>query len=290
VAAIREFAPAKVNLTLEVAGRRDDGFHEIASLVAFASVGDVVTLDATGPRGVSVSGPFADALAGENVLARTLDLVGREWPQLPLGAVHLDKQLPVAAGIGGGSADAGALLRALRHTSDPGAGAVDWRAVASRLGADVAACLESRALWMTGTGDRIEDLPVALAPLHAVLVNPMADVPSDKTAQVYRGLGAGAVRAGYTPPAPPALADRTALIDFMRARGNALTRAALGVVPEAGAVLALLSGQADVDYVALSGGGPTCFGVFPDQGSAAAARDRIAAMQPGWWAVAVTLG
>lgn len=289
MAVLREQARAKINLTLDVAGRRSDGFHEIASLVAFASVGDVVRLDPSKPSDVTVSGPFAAALAGENILARALGLLGALAPQLALGAVHLDKQLPVASGIGGGSADAAALLRAVRQASGAAGAAIDWAAFARQLGADVAVCLESRALWMTGVGDRLADLPEPLPPLHAVLVNPQADVPADKTVQVYRALAAGPLDPGYVPPAPPRLEDAAALLAFMRACGNGLTRAALAVVPEAGAVLAVLSAQPDVAYAALSGGGPTCFAVFPDAASAEAARGRIAAARPDWWVVAVTL-
>ena len=289
MAVIREQARAKITLTLDVAGRRGDGLHEIASLVAFASVGDVVTLDPSEPVGVAVSGPFAAALAGENILARALGLLGALAPQLTLGAVHLEKLLPVASGIGGGSADAAALLRAVRQASGAAGAAIDWAAFARQLGADVAVCLESRALWMTGVGERLADLSEPLPVLHAILVNPQAAVPADKTVQVYRALSAGPLDPAYVSPVPPRLGDGAGLLAFMRVRGNGLTRAALAVVPEAGAVLAVLSAQPDVAYVALSGGGPTCFAVFPDAAAADAARARIAAAHPDWWVAAVTL-
>lgn len=290
MALLRELARAKINLTLEVEGRRADGFHELSSMVAFADIGDVVSLDTEAVPGVAVSGPFAADVTGENVLERALALVGAEAPGLSLGAVHLDKQLPVAAGIGGGSADAGALLRALRRANGTVGEGFDWAGLARRLGADVSVCFESRPLWMTGIGEGLAEIAGGVPSLSTVLVNPRARVPADKTVQVYRALGAVAIEAGYVAPAPPSFADRAGLLDFMRARGNGLTRAALSVVPEAGAVLALLSVQVGAEYAAVSGGGPTCFGVFPDAEAAEAARARIAGMRPDWWVAAATLG
>lgn len=287
---MRTFAPAKVNLTLKVAGRRDDGFHEIASLVAFASVGDSVVLEPGVPLDVNVSGPFAGSLAGPNILARTLALIEQRAPQLTLGSVHLEKMLPVAAGIGGGSADAGALLRAVRHANGAASEAVDWHGIANELGADVPVCFAARSLWMTGTGELLSDIDGGLPPLDAVLVNPLADVPPDKTSRVFRALAARPLDAAYATPSPPRFADRTEVLAFMRARGNDLACAAERVLPETGAVLAALGALASCEYVAVSGAGPTCFGIFADAEAARLARETIASRHPDWWAVAVTLG
>lgn len=286
----REAAPAKVNLTLEIAGRRADGLHELASLVAFADVGDTVTLDLDQPPGVMVSGPFADALAGENLLDRALSLVCERAPRLRLGGVHLVKSLPVAAGIGGGSADAGALLRALRRANGAEAGAVDWPAIARALGADVPVCLEARACWMTGSGEALSEIAGGVPTLDAVLVNPRVSVPHDKTAQVFRALGAAPLPVAYAPPQPPAFEGRDALLAFMRAKGNDLARAVMAVVPETAEVLDALASETDVLHVALSGAGPTAFGVFPNARTAEAARGRIAARHPAWWVAAARLG
>lgn len=288
--AIREFAPAKVNLTLEVAGRRADGFHEIASLVAFASAGDTVTLDAGRARGLGVVGPFAEGLAGENILARAVSLLEAEAPHLKLGSIDLEKSLPVAAGIGGGSADAAAFLRAVRRANGDASAGVDWHALAGLLGADVPACLEGRSLWMTGVGHDLADIAGGLPALATVLVNPLVEVPVDKTGQVYRALGAGPLRADYVAPSAPQFSDRNALLDFMRARGNHLAPAAETVVPAIGFVLGALRSLPGVAYAAVSGGGPTCFGIFPDSETAEAACRKIASEHPAWWAVAVTLG
>ncbi len=289
MSAIREFAPAKINLTLEVPGRRADGMHEVASLVAFASAGDELFLHPSRVPSVEVTGPFADKLTGTNILTRALALIDEQVPGLRLGTVKLEKVLPVAAGIGGGSADAAALLRAAQRIEGAHSSGIDWLAIARSLGADVPACLESRPLWMTGTGhdvEAIDSLPV----FDAILVNPLAAVPHDKTAQVYRALGARALDAGYVAPSAPRLADRSALLSFMRARGNHLAPAAETVVPEIGTVLGALRSLPGIEYAAVSGGGPTCFGVFAGRHAAEAARQNIAAQYPEWWAVAVTLG
>ena len=285
---IRQFAPAKINLTLEVCGKRPDGYHEIESLVTFADVGAVVALDIGGPAGISVSGPFASALTGENILERALTLMRDEASELVLGAVHLDKHIPVAAGIGGGSADAGALLRAVRAVNS--SESFDWYGLAFALGADVPVCLRCRPAWMTGVGHDLSDLSGRVPSLSAVLVNPMAVVPGDKTARVFRALGAPLLAASHCVGAEPAFQNRSALIDYMRERGNDLTDAATSVVPEMARVLAVLAAVPDVEYAAVSGAGPTCFGIFPDQERAQAAQRAIAAEQPHWWAVAVTLG
>lgn len=286
----REFAPAKINLTLEVAGRRAGGFHELRSLVAFADVGDTLTLDPAAAPGVTVSGPFAAHLVGANILDGALSLLQDRAPRLRVGAVHLEKSLPVAAGLGGGSADAGALLRAVRRANRDAAGGIDWHAIARELGADVPACLEARALWMTGVGHTLSEIAGGIPALDVVLVNPMAAVPADKTAQVFRALDAPLLADGYAAPPPPAFAEREALIAYVRATGNHLAPAGEAVVPEAGAVLEALASAPGVAHVALSGAGPTAFGIFPDAATAAAARKQLAAAHAGWWIAAAKLG
>ena len=288
--AIREFAPAKVNLTLEVEGRRADGFHELASLVTFASVGDVVMLDPEAASGIRVTGPFADRLEGTNILNRAISLLRERAPVLTLGAVHIEKRLPVAAGLGGGSADAGAFLRAVRRANGEASVGVDWLGIAQALGADVPACLAARPLWMTGIGEALTELSGGLPPLAALLVNPMVDVPADKTGRVYRVLAAEPLPAGHRVCTAPRISDRTDLLAFMQARGNQLARAAEAVVPEIGAVLKALRRQPAIEHAAVSGGGPTCFGVFPNRAAVDAARLELTAEHPTWWVEAVQLG
>src|SRR5215471_5589298 len=187
----RELARAKINLTLTVLGRRCDGYHDILSLVTFADVGDRVTLLPGRDRQVTVSGSFASAIEGPNLLDKALDLLWRLQPNLRLGSVELEKALPVAAGLGGGSADAAALLRAVRQANPGHAAAIDWRGLAARLGADVPVCLAGKPAVMTGVGDQIAPLApsLALTPLACVLVNPRMPL---LTAEVFAAFDASA--------------------------------------------------------------------------------------------------
>lgn len=284
----REPAPAKVNLTLEILGRRPDGYHELVSLVAFASVGDEVSLDTSAPPGVTVTGPFAGSISGPNILDRTLELLGEHASELRIGAVHLHKELPVAAGLGGGSANAAALLRAVRSANPEHAGKIDWRGLAVGLGADVAVCLEGRAAWMSGIGEKIMPLAEPLRPLFAVMANPLAEVPPDKTARVFRELRAPPLEVSAAKTTPP-LKDRKALLALMRERGNDLAHAAQTVVPEMGAVLEALERASGVEIAAVSGAGPSCFAVFDNEAAATLAARQLKADHPAWWIVAATI-
>jgi 4-diphosphocytidyl-2-C-methyl-D-erythritol kinase len=285
-----ELAPAKINLTLEILGRRPDGYHELESLIAFASVADRVSLDPEAPPQVTVGGPFAGAIVGTNILDRTLALLKARAPGLRLGAVHLDKELPVAAGLGGGSANAAALLRAIRAANVATAADVDWHGLAVTLGADVAVCLEGRPSWVSGIGDRVEPLAEPLPPLFLVIANPLANVPADKTASVFRELGAPDLKAGFQTAARPVIEDRVALVALMRRRGNDLGGAALAVVPEMAGVLESLEAAHGAEIAAVSGAGPSCFAVFDSQSAATEAAERLKAAHPGWWVVSATVG
>jgi 4-diphosphocytidyl-2-C-methyl-D-erythritol kinase len=285
---IVEPARAKVNLTLEVLGRRPDGYHELESLVAFADAADTVSLDTDGEPGVTVSGPFAGFIASRNLIEVTLERARAAAPRLMLGAVRLEKRLPVAAGIGGGSADAAAVLRAVRAASPEIANTVDWTGLALAIGADVPVCLANRAAWMSGIGEAVVPL-AALPPLAAVLCNPMVKVPDDKTAQVFKALRAPALAPARKSERPPAFASTVDVVAFMRQRPNSLEAAACGVVPEISTVLERLSGLAGLEIARLSGAGPTCFGIFADAAACYEAAQTLKAAQPTWWVEAVRL-
>ena len=175
---MHDIAPAKVNLTLRVLGRRADGYHALESLVTFARVGDRVGIAmGQAPVGVTTSGPFAVGIDGENLLSRVLAAVAQQAPALRLGAVHLEKNLPVAAGLGGGSSDAAALIRLMlqANADHPDLQRIDWQALATRLGADVPVCVARRPTLMWGIGEKLRDVgAIAGAPeaIPAVLVNP----------------------------------------------------------------------------------------------------------------------
>ncbi len=290
----RELARAKVNLTLTVLGRRSDGYHDILSLVAFADVGDRVTLLPGPDRLVTVCGSFASAIEGPNLLDRALDLLCRLQPNLRLGTVELEKALPVAAGLGGGSADAAALLRAVRRANPAHAAAIDWHSLAARLGADVPVCLAGKPAVMTGVGDLVEPLApsVALAPLACVLVNPRLPLPTARVFAAFdaspnarrqgRGDGIDARGAG--------IFDVEWLLAHMRDRGNDLEPAATSLLPVIAEIKAALDAEPGCRIAAMSGSGPTCFGIFTDATAAQGAQRALARAHPAWWVQSTRLG
>ncbi len=291
--AISEPARAKINLTLRVLGRRADGYHEIESLVAFAdAVADRISIAPGTPPAVATEGPFATEIAGENLIEAALREAAAAEPSLILGAVTLAKHIPVAGGLGGGSADAAALLRALRRINPGVEDKVDWPAIAARLGADVPACLADRPAIVRGIGERVSPVPT-LPALHAVLVNPMAHVLVDKTARVFQTLSAAALpRDGDTTeaqPVPDFGGDGEALVAYVQDTGNDLTTAARAVMPEIDAVLAAIERTPGCLGARMSGAGPTCFGLFASEPAAAAAPAALTQAQPRWWVRATRL-
>ncbi len=277
-----EPAPAKVNLTLRVLGRRTDGMHEVESLVAFArDVCDRIELQPSAAGGLHVSGPFADAIVGANILDSAVDALQRNG--LALGAISLVKNLPVAAGIGGGSADAAALLRAARKAYVHVPRAIPWAKIAAALGTDVPICVASTPALVSGTGQRIATI-ARFPPLHAVLVNPMAAVPTDKTARVFRALGLQAVLVpAADTPLPPTFRDAVDVMAHVASQRNDLTEAARTVVPEIGNVLEALAALPDCRVCRLSGAGATCFGLFDTATEADAAAAALMGLHPSWW-------
>ena len=252
---IVEPAPAKLNLALHVTGRRADGYHLLDSLVCFADIGDRVTLT-PGPLSLTIDGPFAAGLAAEadNLCLRAARLAGGQ------AALHLHKTLPVASGIGGGSADAAAVLRGLARMGHP----LPERA--ERLGADVPVCLMGLPARMQGIGERLTPLP-ALPPLHLVLVNPGLAVPTPAIfAQLDR-------RDGAPLPPIPAFLDAPALIGWLQGMRNDLQPPAIALAPVIAEVLQALDAQG-AQLARMSGSGATCFGLFPDAPRAAAAAAR----------------
>lgn len=280
---ITEIAKAKINLTLRVLGRRADGYHELVSLVAFADVGDVVTLWPDAGLAFEMDGPFAQAIDGENLIEKTCRLLREMAPQARLGRFQLTKGLPVAAGLGGGSADAAAVLRAFARAEPELARPIDLTALAARLGADVTVCLLQQPALMWGVGEHVE--PVAALPnFWVVLVNP--GVPLS-TAAVFRALAAPAMTAPAQRPAvPQPFADLEACVAFMRQQGNDLQATGQRLCPPIGRVLAALAAVPHCLFSAQSGSGPTCFGVFAKQDHAATAAGQLCVAHPAWWIAA----
>ncbi|MDX2142023.1 MAG: 4-(cytidine 5'-diphospho)-2-C-methyl-D-erythritol kinase [Rhodospirillaceae bacterium] len=280
---VRVFAPAKINLFLHVTGRRADGYHLLDSLAAFADIGDDVTVTADDKFSVSLSGPFADALTDSDAnsclrAARfAADLARPPTGRIPSGArISLVKNLPVAAGLGGGSTDAAATLLACRALWNIRALPSDAD-VAGALGADVPVCLRARATMLRGIGEQLEDAP-ALPPCAVVLVNPGVALP---TADVFKAFSGSFSRAVT---AMPARWDSTdALANFLRLQRNDLTAAARTLAPEIGTVLSLLAQESHCRLARMSGSGATCYGLFAEATAAERAARRIAQARPRWW-------
>lgn len=270
---ITEFAPAKVNLTLHVTGQRADGYHLLDSLVVFCTVGDRVTVAEAPHLRLAITGPQAHRLAAteENLVLRAARLLAQDR-----GAdLTLDKQLPLASGIGGGSADAAATLRALsRLWSVP----LPDASVLLTLGADVPVCLTGHPARMRGIGNRVDaaqGLPVA----HLVLVNPGVEVP---TPAVFKALARK--RNAAMPDALPTWPDAAAFAAFLANQRNDLEAPARAIAPVIGTVLAAISAQPGALMARMSGSGATCFGLFAAANDATEAAMALRQAHPAWWA------
>lgn len=275
----RVFAPAKINLFLHIGDRRVDGYHELESLVVFADVGDDLVFDAADATSLTIDGPFGATLSNgdDNLVLRAARgvaaLAGHDLPR----RITLTKNLPVESGIGGGSADAAATLRAfLLEWRRDEVRLADFVELAKTLGADAPVCFFGHSSWMYGIGDGIEriDLPE----LPAVLVNPGVPVP---TRESFAALASrsGVDRLHW----PEGFADVADVIAFLRTVGNDLEAPTLSLTPVVRDVLDALRGCDGVQLARMSGSGATCFGLFESRAAADAAVTRIARDHPGWW-------
>lgn len=266
---VSRFAPAKVNLYLHVTGKRADGYHLLDSLAVFPDVGDVVRAAAGEGLTLEVAGPCGDALAGEpdNLVLRAARLLGPGRG----AALRLTKFLPVASGIGGGSADAAAALRVLGELW--GIGDADLPALALQLGADVPVCLASHAARMQGIGEVLRPAP-QLPDFGMVLVNPGVAVP---TPAVFKARQGGFSAA---PVLPEGWADVAAMVADLARCSNDLQEAAIGIAPVIGEVLTVLAALPGTLLARMSGSGATCFAIFATPAQAAAAVEQI---PESWW-------
>jgi 4-diphosphocytidyl-2-C-methyl-D-erythritol kinase len=276
-------APAKINLTLHVLGRRGDGYHELESMVAFAGAGDLLRFEPGEVLGLTVSGPNAGSVGPEadNLVLRAVRELASRVNGLHAGWFYLLKRLPVASGIGGGSSDAAAALRLLaRHN---GLAAGDERVVgaARATGADVPVCLDPRARMMSGAGERLGG-PLGPVPLFAVLVNPGVEVPT-RAVFARLGLQHGASTGSGPHPIVPAAADRAALLALLKKGRNDLEDAACSFAPVIVDVLAVLRAAKGSRIARMSGSGATCFALFENCRQAARAARAIGRDHPGWW-------
>ena len=283
-----ERAPAKVNLTLRVIGRRVDGYHDIGSLVAFAREGDSVSFAPGGDLALTVRGPTASAAGAEtdNLVLKAARALAAQVDGLKLGSFTLDKHLPVAAGLGGGSADAAAALRLLAQANglegDP-----RLLAAARATGADVPVCLDPRSRLMCGIGD-VLTAPLALPPLAAVLVNPGVAVA---TKDVFAALGLAPGQARMAAPDATAIpTQRPDLLAFLAGQANDLEGAAISLAPAIADVLAALRARPGCHLARMSGSGATCFALFGSSDAATAAARAVETAHRDWWIRATVLG
>jgi 4-diphosphocytidyl-2-C-methyl-D-erythritol kinase len=282
-------APAKVNLFLHVGAPEANGYHPLCSLMVFADVGDRVAIG-LGEGSLAVGGPFARQLGSErdNLIFRAVrafvEELGRPMAEL---SMSLDKQLPVASGLGGGSSDAGAVLRLIRDVFAPQVDDARLERVAAKLGADGPACLWARPVVAEGYGERLTPAP-GLPVLAAVLVNPGVPV---STPAVYRRLDeTKAFGDVLPPPMPDAFENPQELAAWLSLQRNDLEAPAVDVAPEVGAVLATLRDEPEVLLARVSGSGGTCFALCLDDLSAETLAERLQALAPNWWIRRCRLG
>ncbi|MGE0595681.1 MAG: 4-(cytidine 5'-diphospho)-2-C-methyl-D-erythritol kinase [Hyphomonadaceae bacterium] len=284
---VRVFAPAKINLTLEVAPVAANGRHPLQSIVAFADVGDWIEAEAAPALSIELSGPFAAALCGEadNLVLRAAHALAEAYGVRAGAQMRLEKNLPVASGIGGGSSDAAAALKALRSLwalDIPDSGLMR---LAASLGGDVPVCVHAGAALMSGEGDRVA--PLTLPPLDAVLVNPGFAVSTGAVFQQFDAMQLGAT---LTPIDIAATTDRDALLALIAARGNHLQPAAATVAPGLREVADALDASAHTRLSGLSGSGATMFALTHGAADAQALAQALQSVFPRWWVAACRLG
>ena len=282
-------ARAKINLTLHILGRRADGYHDLESLVGFAAFGDDLKLTEHPSLSLTITGPNADSLgpsSDNHILIATRALKERK-PALKLGAFHLTKRIPIAAGLGGGSADAAAALRLLARLNGLKLTDPDLRAAALTTGADVTVCLDSQARMMRGIGEDLGE-PLSLPRLFAVLVNPGVPVET-KSVFARIGLAPGESLGGGAHPTVGDGASLHQLLPLLRKSRNEMEDAASVLAPVIGSVIAVLSAARGCRLARMSGSGATCFALFETRHAAAKAANVIRRDHPAWWVAATVL-
>jgi 4-diphosphocytidyl-2-C-methyl-D-erythritol kinase len=277
-------APAKINLALHVVGQRADGYHLLDTLVMFSTTGDIIEAELDDALTLQVEGPFADALdtgLAENLVMRAALLMADEAIALgrprPGARLTLTKMLPIASGLGGGSADAAATLIALNELWQLGLGSDRLAEIGLKLGADVPMCLGARPSRVTGIGEYIAPAP-SLPDLGLLLINPLVPVA---TPHVFRGL----TKRDHPPmpDLPAAWVDVDHLVDWLTPTRNDLQPVAETLAPDIAAAIALLSALPACRLARMSGSGATCFGIFADSAAAIAAGAIVREQMPHWW-------
>ena len=283
--AVRRAAPAKLNLYLHVLGRRDDGYHLLDSLVAFADIGDVVTARPAERLSLEITGPFAGTLQGdpsENLVWRAASALAARGGIEPKAALTLEKNLPVASGIGGGSSDAAAALKALGELWRLDLGERNFQGLARSLGADVPVCLFGETAWLGGIGEHVAPAP-PLPACWVVLVNPGVSLATPAVFKARTGAFSEPARFEAAP------ADTSSLARLLKERRNDLTAPAVALAPAIADVLRALEAERGALIARMSGSGATCFALFADATAARASARRLRAAHPAWWVAAGAL-
>jgi len=285
---IRVFAPAKVNLTLKVGRARADGMHPLQSVVMFADIGDVVEAAPSETLSLAAFGEFAEGLStgDDNLVLRAALALAEAVRVGGRGAVlTLEKNLPIASGLGGGSSDAAAALRALNALWDLRLPTTRLAEIARTLGADVAVCLGAETAFMTGSGESFQRM--TSPPFAAVLVNPLIPLP---TANVYRQFDRMNLGAALAPAGPPLWSSADAALREVAVLGNDLEPAARALLPELGDMAAFMRADSRVLHAGLSGSGATMFAVVKNADEAGELADTWQRAHPEWWVADAVLG
>jgi 4-diphosphocytidyl-2-C-methyl-D-erythritol kinase len=275
----RRSAPAKLNLYLHVLGRRADGYHVLDGLVAFCELGEAVTAAPAQDLSLTLRGPFAATLAGapkENLVWRAAEALAQRVGRPAAAALTLEKALPVASGLGGGSSDAAAALKALDALWQLGLDDDALAEIGAALGADVPVCLRARVAWLGGAGERVEPAP-ALPAVFALLVNPGIPLPTRAVFAARQGRFSEPARFAAMP------GDSAELAALLAERRNDLSDAAAGLVPAVGEMLDRLRALDGALLARMSGSGASCFGLFARRETAELGAALLRAERPGWW-------
>jgi len=280
-------APAKINLYLHVTGKRPDGYHLLDSLIVFADVGDTVEAMAGDELSLGCDGPFGAALGTQpdNLVLKAAHALAEAAGIAPKARLRLTKRLPIASGIGGGSADAAATLQALAKLWQLALPKRTMTEIAAKLGADVPICLHGRTAYIGGIGEIIDPAP-ALPEAGILLANPGQALSTPSVFKSFKGPMTKAQRFDATVSrngSQNTLTDALALAAMLAERRNDLTDAAIAIVPEIATLLDAMEQLPNVRLARMSGSGATCFALFDDKKSALEAAGHLAAEHPGWW-------
>lgn len=289
-----ERAPAKINLTLRIRSRRPDGYHELESLVAFADIADELEFRPNEELGLTIAGPFGSGLSAgaDNLVLRAVSALAEQSPELKAGQFHLVKNLPAAAGIGGGSSDAAAALRLLARANAIPAGDPRLFEAAAKVGADVPVCVGVCPRMMSGIGEVLSP-PVDLPWFPAVLLNPRVETP---TAAVFKALGLAPGASCQAPLEAAAghwvagASTKAQWLAAIKRSGNDLEAPAISLHPAIADALKALASAPGAQLARMSGSGATCFALFERDDEARAAASALQAAHPHWWIVATTIG